>query len=101
MAVGLILVVALMAVMAAMVWRHNLAGHKLADSRAALRLAERTLAELHSGGPVAQARGVQVRRLSAGPVAGTHWVEVQAIVDGRSATLVGLVAEPRDKEPTP
>lgn len=89
MIVGLILVVALTAVLGAMVWRTNLIEKKLADNRAALRLAERALADLRAGSAI-DASNVRVRRLTDG-TAGQMWVEVTASVDGRSVALVGLV----------
>src|SRR5688500_20404979 len=91
MMVGLILVGILTVVLGATVWRTNLVGKRLADNRAALRLAERTLADLRTGTPHAAPVGqVQLRRLSDGP-AGQAWVEVRANVEGRSTRLVGMV----------
>lgn len=71
-------------------WHYRALKH-LADTRAATRLAESTLISLQTGQPVAAADS-KCRELSAATdLPGMTWVEVSATVDGRSASLVGLV----------
>jgi type II secretory pathway pseudopilin PulG len=75
--------------------RQHRAEQKLADSRAAVRLAERALAEMQASGK-APARDERTRievRLVDGGVDGRDqvWVEVIAASGDSTATLLGLV----------
>jgi hypothetical protein len=75
---------------AAGTWHYRLLKH-LADSRAATRAAESALISIQAGEPVDQGK-FAVRQLpTASDALGMQWVEVSATVDGRSASLVGLV----------
>ena len=65
----------------------------LAASRASARAAEAVLTDMQSGKPApTDAQGVRVLPLDlAADTPLMQWVEVDVTIDGRSATLVGLV----------
>jgi hypothetical protein len=71
-------------------WHYRLLKH-LADSRAATRLAESELISLQAGEPVDQGKFAVHQLPTASGSPGMQWVEVSATVDGRGASLVGLV----------
>jgi hypothetical protein len=91
-------VAGLAAVLAVMLNRQNLAEQKLADSRAAVRLAERLLTELQTSAP-STASPNEETRISIRPcdgqanVSGSAWVEVQITFRGQSTHLIGLVPQ--------
>ena len=104
---GLVIVGALTVALAAVLGRQHRAVQKLADSRAAMQLAEMALTDLQAGKPAAPANvepdtAVEVSPLEVGPLDGASpagvapgvWVEVTARVRAGRASLVGLV--PRD-----
>src|SRR5688500_9414702 len=93
---GLAVVMILTAALALSVTRSQRAAQRLADSRAAARLAEATITALQSGNPApATPAGatVQVRRLD--PAAdlppGTTWANVNVSFNGRIVELTGVV----------
>ena len=109
---AMMIVAILAGLLGAAVAAQDRALHHLADSRAAMRLAESTLISLQAGDTVAPAPGngnpgesrgggfangpsagnVTIRQLSTdSSAAGMVWVQVQATVNGRHAALVGLV----------
>ena len=92
---GLILVAILATVLAVALNRQNRAQQKLADSRAAVRVAERVLAELQASAKPAmeedQTRIAVVPAEGAPDVRGLVWVEVRVACWGQHASLVGLV----------
>ena len=75
---------------AAATWHYRLLQH-LADSRAATRAAESALVSMQAGEPVGQGKFAVHALPTASDSPGMQWVEVSATVDGRSASLVGLV----------
>lgn len=73
---------------------HQRALRHLADLRAANRLAESALISLQSGEKIAGGTGVTVHRISeASGMPGKAWVEVDASVGDRRASLFGLAPE--------
>jgi type II secretory pathway pseudopilin PulG len=78
------------------------AARKLADTRTAIRLAERSLSELQSGRSIPTDMPdahVEVRRLTGDPgIPGQKWVQVRITLNGQSAVLSGLV--PTQAAPT-
>jgi len=96
-AVGaLILLTALVTALAAGSYQHHRALAKLDAGQAALRLAERAMADLQHGRPPETRVGAgRVRVVSlpqAAPVGGWRWVRVEAMFDGAQASLTGLVS---------
>jgi len=94
--VGLALLGIIAGMLAVALNRQQLALRRLADSRAACRLAENTLANLRSGRaaphPAADTDTVRWRRIDLPrPPAGMVWVQVDATVNGRQNSLIGLV----------
>ena len=71
------------------------AAQKFADTRAAVRLAERALIELQNGRPLptdAPDAKLEVAPLAAeAGVAGRKWIEVRATLRSQKAVLCGLV----------
>ncbi len=65
----------------------------LANDRAATRMAERTLLSMRRGGVTqgGAADGVTIRKLSDPAPVDHAWIEIEARIGPRSATLVGLV----------
>jgi len=92
---GLILVSILAGVLAVAMNQQNRAEQKLADSRAAVRIAERTLAELHLSANTPNADDetrIAVRPVQeAKGIGDLVWVEVQVAYRGEHAELVGLI----------
>jgi hypothetical protein len=94
--IGLGMVAALAAVLASAVGRERTAELRLADDRAAVRVAEHALLDLQNSQPLpplpADVR-VAVHAVSDAPVApaGFAWADVEATVRGRQASLVGIV----------
>jgi hypothetical protein len=74
---------------------HQSGINHLADTRAASRLAESAMSSMQSGeAPMAgdANQSIAIRKDSpAAGITGMSWVEVDAGVDGRHASLVGLV----------
>jgi hypothetical protein len=71
---------------------HNRALAHLADARAASRLAESALTSLQSNQHPTNAPTVHYHQIAqASDFPGMTWVEVNATVNGRSASLIGLV----------
>jgi type II secretory pathway pseudopilin PulG len=92
---GLILVAMLATVLAIAMNRQNRAQQKLADSRAAVRIAERVLADLQTSGKTAAAdddtRITIHRAEGAADARGLAWAEVHVAFRDQQASLVGLV----------
>lgn len=99
MLIGLTLLGTLATVLAIGVRSQQKGAAHLAESRAALRAAEAALIDLQSGAnqPTPR-RGVTVR-VTDDPTtpasAGHRWVRIEAICNGRSATLYGLAGQAR------
>ena len=97
--VALGIVLMLLAMLSVAVSRQRRGGERLADSRAAVRLAEETLTALQTGAtpPAApQGMAIQVRATPAQtpPLeapSGATWVDVLVSYNGRSSTLSGIV----------
>ena len=96
MALAIVLILA--TVLTVSVSRQRRGSERLADSRAAVRLAEETLAALQAGGTVpATPEGMDVqitplRTPSELPApSGCTWVEVVVTWNGRSSSLAGVV----------
>ena len=89
MIVGTLLVVA--------VNRQSRGTDRLAQTRAAVSLADRTITALQTGDAVPQAgegEKIEVQKLDTpSGVKGMAWAAVKTQVNGRSATLTGLVRE--------
>ena len=88
----------LLTVLTVAVARQRRGSERLADSRAAVRLAEETITALQAGAaPPAAPPGttVQVRPLTTphelNPPPGSTWVEVTVTFNGRTSHLAGLV----------
>jgi hypothetical protein len=65
--------------------------HHLGETRAAVQLAESALISLQSG-EAAPAGRISIHELpTESNIAGMVWVQVQTTVNGRQATLVGLI----------
>jgi type II secretory pathway pseudopilin PulG len=74
--------------------RQQRASKAMADKRQAIRVAEMTLAALHTGHqpPTAEGAGIKIHDATGGaPQAGRHWVEVETIVGTQHSFLTGLV----------
>ena len=104
--IGLAVVVVLTAALAISVTRSQHAAQRLADARAAARLAEATITALQTGGsPPAAPNGatVKVRRLDASTdlPPGSAWANVTVNFNGRIAELTGPVRADALKEGTP
>jgi type II secretory pathway pseudopilin PulG len=95
---GLVLLTALGTAMVVAQSARSHAARKLADTRAAIRLAERALMELQSGRPTptdTPDAQTEVRPLTSDPaISGTKWVRVRTTLHGQSAVLCGLVPAP-------
>jgi type II secretory pathway pseudopilin PulG len=100
--IALAIVLMLLAVLSIAASRQRRGSERLADSRAAIRVAEETISALQTGAtPPAAPKGmtVQVRATSPAQPAqpaleapsGSTWVEVLVSYNGRSSTLSGLV----------
>ena len=97
---GALMIVAALAVSLAVgLGRQHRMAQKMADTRAALAVAEAVLADLQAGKPSRQAQlaadadvKVQVRPAAGGrPGAKTEWVEVEVTVRAGRAALTGAV----------
>ena len=103
--IGLAVVITLMATLAVAVTRQTRAAKQLAESRAAVRLAEATITALQSGQPaptVPVGAKLTVRRVEdveAPP--GAAWANVSVTFSGRTRELTGLVRADALKEATP
>ena len=98
--VGLIVVAALAAALAVAAGRQRRAITRLADSRAAVHLAERAIASLQTARPVPEPSAderIDVAPLPGDAPPGQQWVRVTATVRERSFELVGVV--PREAQP--
>ncbi|MEA2711864.1 MAG: hypothetical protein QOF78_4465 [Phycisphaerales bacterium] len=97
--IALAIVLILAGVLATAVARQRRGSERLAESRAAVRLAEETLTAMQSGGqPPKMPEGMNVKIRPLDPPAalevpsGCAWVEVQVTLGaGRSSSLSGLV----------
>ena len=103
--IGLAIVITLMATLAVAVTRQTRAARQLAESRAAVRLAEATITALQSGQPApaapvgAKVTVWRVESVKAPP--GTAWATVSVTLDGRTRDLAGLVRADALKGATP
>lgn len=94
---ALVIVGLLAAAMSVALGRQARATQRLADERAATWAAERVLSGLQSGGARDEqvdvdGAGIRIESAEGGKApAGHAWVRVRADVNGRQATLVGLV----------
>lgn len=92
--IGLAITALVAVLLATAVGRHNRAASRLADSRAAVRMAEAVLIGLQTRkpAPAVEEAAVDVQRSPAsdGP-AGWEWATVTVEHRGRSAVLTGLV----------
>jgi hypothetical protein len=100
---GLLLMLVTLALLGGMMVRSRAAGKRLADDRAAVRLAESTLLRLGAHADAVPAEGVEVRHLDAAAPEGFRWATATATVAGRRASLTGLVrtASATTREATP
>lgn len=93
--VGMALVALVMAMLALSLTRHSRASDRLAESRAATMLAERTLTALQIAAPLPAApAGATVRVTRAQEVkdeAKLVWATVDVQLNGKKASLTGLV----------
>ena len=86
---GLLILAALAVALTAALVSHGRLGRRLADTRAAVRLAERALIDPALDPPAGTS--VRFRRIGGGPD-DLIWVEAAATVDGRTAELAGLLS---------
>ena len=95
--VALALVAFVLVLLATGVGRQSKASNRLSDSRMATALAEQTLTALQTGGAVpltSEGKSVRIKRLDTpSEVKGLAWATVEARVNGRSASLSGLVRD--------
>ena len=94
--IGLAILAIMLGMLVSTLGQQRRASRHLADTRAAVRLAERTLASWQTGAaltPTRPTEGLSRWRLldDPAPVDTHRWVEVTAEVRGRTARLVGLV----------
>jgi len=97
---AIVIVAILTAILGLAVVSHQRGLKHLADSRSATRLAESALISLQSGQSPSIPAGsnLAVHELPVSPdIPGNVWIEVDATVNGRQASLVGLV--PRNSLP--
>jgi type II secretory pathway pseudopilin PulG len=99
---ALAIVGALALALAATMGRQHRAAQKLADTRAAVQVAETVLADLQAGKPAPADQSsagdpdvkVEIRPAAGGrPGSKTSWVEVVVAIRGGRASLVGAVPE--------
>lgn len=102
---ALVIVGILLTVLTVAVSRQRRGSERLADFRAAVRLAEETITALQTGAArpqPPQGVTVQVRPLATPPAlqapAGSTWVDVNVTFNGRSSSLAGLVRADAAKE---
>ena len=90
-AMGLVVTLAL--ILAVAVGRQRKGSDRLAESRAAVNLAERSLTALQTGEDLPQQEGasVKVEPIATPAPKGLAWASVTASINGRSASLTGLV----------
>jgi len=91
--VGLAVISTVTVALLATAGRQNWESNKLADSRAADRLAESALMELQAGRalpPTEDDARVEVRHVGGGAPQGWVWAQVTATVGGRSRSVFGL-----------
>jgi type II secretory pathway pseudopilin PulG len=92
-AIGLIALIGVL--LAVAVGRHHRGSDRLAESRAAVNLAEDALTALQAGQAIGQSApgiSVKVEKLDTpASVPGMVWATVQTQVNGRGATITGLV----------
>lgn len=84
---GMIVMAALLVVLGVTAGQRNKALGRLADTRAASRLAEKTLLDQQQGLKIAPAPGVKVTPLP--QVEGVEWIKVEATVSEKTVTLIG------------
>jgi type II secretory pathway pseudopilin PulG len=97
--IALAIVLMLLAVLTIAASRQRRGSDRLADSRAAIRLAEETITALQTGATPPTAPGGMTVQIRATPPAqpaleapsGSTWVDVLVSYNGRSSTLSGLV----------
>ena len=92
---ALVILIVLAAALTMAIGRQNRASQRLAESREATRLAERTLTTLQAGQPPpAPLEGaiIEIAPLhAASEVPGCTWVRIRVTNNGHAAGLVGLV----------
>jgi hypothetical protein len=86
---GMIVMSALLIVLAVAAGQRNKAVGRLADTRAASRLAEKTLLDLQQGLKIAPSSDVKITPLPQVEGGATQWIQVEATVSGRTVTLIG------------
>jgi len=95
---GLIILMVLLVTLSAAMARQRRGEQKLADTRAAMRLAEQTATALQlAQPPPAPAEGETIEILPIQPadgIAGKSWVRIRVTQKGRTATLVALAPTP-------
>jgi hypothetical protein len=93
-AIGMAVVGVIAAVLLSAVGRERAAEQRLADDRAAARLAERVLLDLQHHQPPPQARSdARITMRKTADPAGGNWTAVDVELRGRRATLIGMVPE--------
>ena len=99
---ALVIIGALALALAVTMGRQHRAAQKLADTRAAVQMAETVLADLQAGKPAPAAplstgdpdMKVEIRPAAGGrPGSKTSWVEVVVAIRGGRASLIGAVPE--------
>lgn len=90
---ALAMVALLAAIMATAMGQQSRAARRLSDGRAAMRIAERVMLDLHTGGtaPSGADAKVCVEPVAAEAPAGLAWVRVSVQVERSRATLLGLM----------
>ena len=92
--VAIALVAFLLVLLAGAVGRQRQASDRLANSRDAVNLAEQTLTAMQSGQDAPKASGdlkVVVTPAEGKASEGMKWVKVEVRINGRSASVIGLV----------
>lgn len=91
---GLMLMLVTVVLLAGITGRSRIAARRLADDRAATRLAETTLLRLAADGSATIDDAVHVTPLDTAAPPGLRWVNATSNLNGRRATIVGLVQVP-------
>jgi type II secretory pathway pseudopilin PulG len=92
---GMIIISILGTLLSTAATKHDRAAHHLDDTRAATRQAESALLTMQAGQAAITCESLTITKLpdSSTQIPGMTWVEVQATVNARTATLIGLVPE--------
>jgi type II secretory pathway pseudopilin PulG len=92
---GLAIVLILAALLATAVTRQRKGTERLAESRAAARVAEQIVTAMQSGAavpPAPQGMNIEIRKVEApSQPSGMSWVDVRVNQNGRSSNVIGLV----------